>query len=232
MGPVFLRSSFFKSYKPRTYKKGDVIIFQAEAPRYAHVVKEGIVKAYNLTLNGDEKPVAFYKEGDFFPAAWIFSKLASSTFFYEAFSKKVDVYCLEREKFISFLKSDPEYIYYVLERCISDELSQMMHINALQQSRASDKIIYILHFLAISTGSVPSEQDLRLNIRLTHQDLANLTGLTRETTAVELNKLKKSGLISYGPGKPYCIHLNKLSVLANDRYLQELTIPNGLSKFH
>jgi CRP/FNR family transcriptional regulator len=218
-------NDFLKSFTLRTYKKGDVIVFQAEAPRF-------LVKAYNLTLNGDEKPVAFYKSGDFFPPAWVFSQVASSTFFYEAFSKTVTVYCLERDQFVNYLKNDTALLLQALRRQVSEELSQSMHINALQQSRASDKILYILHFLAISTGQLPVGNELTININLTHQDLANLTGLTRETTAVELNKLKKSGVISYGPRLPYSIHLNKLSALANDRYLQELTLPNGSGERH
>ncbi|HEY1645162.1 MAG TPA: Crp/Fnr family transcriptional regulator [Candidatus Saccharimonadales bacterium] len=225
MGASPSDDNFLEAYTLRTYKKRDVIIFQAEAPRYAYVIKSGMVKAYNLTINGDEKPVAFYKEGDFFPSSWIFSQVASATFFYEAFTKQASVYCVERKDFIKHLKSDPELLYEALVRQAAEELSMTMHINGLQQSRASDKIIYILHFLATTSGTVPSGRTLELDIKLTHQDLANLTGLTRETTAVELNKLKKLGLIDYGPGKPYSIDLNKLTTLTNDRYLQELTMP-------
>jgi CRP/FNR family transcriptional regulator len=216
---------FLKSYPARTYKKGDVIVFQGEVPRNAFVITSGIVKAYNLTLNGDEKPVAFYTEGDFFPMAWVFSQVASATFFYEAFSKEVKLSCVDRQAFVSYLSADPKLLFDTLSRQVAVELSHSMHINALQQSRASDKILYILHFLAISTGQKPKDKKLSLSIRITHQDLANLTGLTRETTAVELNKLKKQGVISYGPGRPYSIHLSKLTILASDRYLQELTIP-------
>lgn len=219
-------SSFLKSYPLRVYKKGDVIIFQAEAPRYAYVINSGIVKAYNLTINGDEKPVAFYKEGDYFPTTWIFAQVSSSTFFYEAFTKNVSLYCVERSKFVEYLKNDTSLLFQSLVRQASEELSQSMHINALQQSRASDKLLYILHFMALSTGCVPNGRKLELDISLTHQDLANLTGLTRETAAVELNKLKKQGLLDYGPGKHYCIYLDKLNALANDRYLQELTVPS------
>lgn len=223
---------FLNSFTLRTYKKGDVIIFQAEAPRYAYVIESGIVKAYNLTLNGDEKPVAFYLSGDFLPPAWIFSKVSSATFFYEAFTKTVKLYCVDRSQFIDYLKADKDLMFKALSRLASEELSQSMHINALQQSRASDKLLYILHFLAINTGSVASGNKLELSINITHQDLANLTGITRETAAVELNKLKKQGLLSYGPGQPYCLFLDKLNILVNDRYLQDLTTAHQLAERH
>jgi CRP-like cAMP-binding protein len=51
---------FLDRQQVRTFKKGEIIIFQGEAPRYAYTVKNGVVKAYNLSVSGDEKPVAFY----------------------------------------------------------------------------------------------------------------------------------------------------------------------------
>ena len=230
MAEKAIGEAFLRSYPLRQYRKGDVIIFQGEAPRCAYVIESGVVKAYNLTLAGDEKPVAFYREGDFFPSAWVFNQIESATFFYEAFSKSVSLRAIDKEELIKYLKGNSESLYLALTRQASEELSQSMHINALQQSRASDKIIYILHFLAISSGQRPNDQKLKLAIKLTHQDLANLTGLTRETTAVELNKLKKQGLINYGPGQPYSIYLDKLAALTNDRYLQELTMLNEQAK--
>ena len=232
MAAKAISDSFLGSYPLRQYRKGDVIIFQGEAPRSVYVIESGIVKAYNLTLAGDEKPVAFYREGDFFPMAWMFDQIESATFFYEAFTKQVDLRAVDKDDILKYLRANSEALYLALSRQASEELSQSMHINALQQSRASDKIIYILHFLAISSGQRPNDQKLKLAIKLTHQDIANLTGLTRETTAVELNKLKKRGLINYGSGQPYCIYLDKLASLTNDRYLQELTVINEQAKRH
>jgi DNA-binding IclR family transcriptional regulator len=57
---------------------------------------------------------------------------------------------------------------------------------------------------------------------LTHQDFANLTGLTRETTATELNKLKGQGVISYGKHSPYHINVAKLNTALNDQFIADL----------
>jgi len=59
---------------------------------------------------------------------------------------------------------------------------------------------------------------------LTHQDFANLTGLTRETTATELNKLKSSGIITYGKHTLYHVNVTKLSNTLNDQYISELAV--------
>jgi CRP/FNR family cyclic AMP-dependent transcriptional regulator len=210
------------SYTPRIYKKGEIIIFQGEAPRHAHVIHSGIVKAYNLSLNGDEKPVAFYKEQDIFPAPWIFGHAPNAAYYYEVFSKTAEVYAVDKTELRDLLKLTPTLVYELLVREVELQHSDAMHINALQYSRASDKLIYTLHFLALNLGSKTELNELKLAVNITQQDLANLTGLTRETTAVELNKLKRLGIISYGPKEPYCLHLGKLSSLVNDQYITSL----------
>ncbi len=46
-------------------------------------------------------------------------------------------------------------------------------------------------------------------LELTHVVIADLVGLTRETTAIELNKLKKLGIVKYD-SKEYVINKKKL----------------------
>lgn len=215
---------FLNSYTLRTFKKGEIIIFQGEAPRNAFVVKTGVIKAYNISINGDEKPVGFYTTDDVFPAAWAYDKTPSAIYYYEAFSDEVSLYCVPRDDYVQFIKSHPDNMFIELERYVVDQLAKSMRLNALQHSRAGDKLIYTLHYLALSHGIRKSPQLVEITLNLTHQDFANLTGLTRETAATELNKLKHQGIISYGKNVPYQIRLDKLSNLLNDQYIAELEL--------
>lgn len=214
--------SFLGQHPSRTYKKGEIIIFQGEAPRTAYVVKSGTVKAYNLSVNGDEKPVAFHGTDSAFPNAWIYGKLPSAIYYYEVFTPEAELYILDREALVSFVKSKPEILYAQLDRQLSDQLGTLMRLNALQHSRASDKLLYTLHYLALSHGRQVAPQEWEIDLDLTHQDFANLTGLTRETAATELNKLKHQGVISYDKHKPYQLHLAKLMQILNDQYIADL----------
>ena len=177
---------FLSKYPTRTFKKGEIIIFQGEAPRSAYVVKSGTVKAYNLSVNGDEKPVAFYNDYSTFPGSWVYSKMPSAIYYYEAFTPEVSLYVVNREDYVAFVRSDPEILYNELQRYVTDQLGKSMRLNALQHSRASDKLIYTLHYLALSHGRPVGPQRIEITLDLTHQDFANLTGLTRETAATEL----------------------------------------------
>lgn len=206
----------------KTFKKGEIVIFQGEAPRSAYVVKSGTIKAYNLSVNGDEKPVAFYAADHVFPATWVFNKASSATYYYEAFTPEVEVYVIDRAAFVSFIKKSPELLYQELERLLIDQLGGSLRLNALQHSRASDKLVYTLHYLALTHGEPLNKNEIKIMLDLTHQDFANLTGLTRETAATELNRLKKQGIINYGKNVPYQLNLKKLMQMQNDQFIADL----------
>lgn len=214
--------AFLDRHPTRNFKKGEIIIFQGEAPRSAFVVKSGTVKAYNLSVGGDEKPVAFYSADSIFPGPWVYNTMSSAIYYYEAFSPEVSLYSVGREELTAFIKKRPELLYHELERHLVDQLGTSMRLNALQHSRASDKLLYTLHYLTLSHGKTIAPQEIEINLDLTHQDFANLTGLTRETAATELNKLKHTGVIAYGKGKPYIPYLDKLMQLLNDQYIADL----------
>jgi CRP/FNR family cyclic AMP-dependent transcriptional regulator len=216
--------TFLEQYPTKSFKKGEIIIFQGEAPRSGYVVKSGTVKAYNLSVNGDEKPVSFYSVDSIFPSAWVYGKIPSAVYYFEAFTPEVSLYIIPREEYVNFMKQHPDIMYLELERFMMDQLGKSMRLNALQHSRASDKLLYTLHYLALSHGKTVAPQQIEITLDLTHQDFANLTGLTRETAATELNKLKHRGVISYGKHVPYKLDLAKLMSLLNDQYISDMQI--------
>jgi CRP/FNR family transcriptional regulator, cyclic AMP receptor protein len=61
------------------------------------------------------------------------------------------------------------------------------------------RVISVLLYLARHFGE-PDGEILLVKIKLTHQQIASFVGVTRERTSIELEKLQKSGLISYKSG--------------------------------
>ena len=216
--------TFLNTYMAKAYNKGEILIFQGEVPRKAYVVKSGVIKVYNLNQNGDEKPVGFHVKNEVLPAPWAFYKAPSSLYYYEALTDDVVLYHVPRDDYIAFLKSHPVEMYTQLERLVTEYLGSMMRLNALQHSRASDKLIYTLHYLVLSHGRPVSADETEITLNLTHQDFANLTGLTRETAATELNKLKTFGVISYGKHSPYRVRVKELNKALNDQSVAEVKL--------
>lgn len=212
---------FIERYPTVTFTKGEIVVFQGETPRNAYVVREGTIKAYNLSVQGDEKPVDFYTSLDIFPVPWAFGKAPNAYFYYEAFTD-VTLYTLPRQDFVEFLRGNPDYMYKLLNSFVMGYLGNSMRLNALQHSRASDKLLYTLHYLTLTHGREIGPRQVEITLSLTHQDFANLTGLTRETAATELNKLKTAGVIEYGKHTLYQVELDKLQHVINDQFIADV----------
>src|SRR5262249_10842599 len=148
----------------------------------------------------------------------------NAIYYYEAFTPSASLYAVKRDELVDFIKRHPDLVYQELNRYLISEIGQSMRLNALQHSRASDKLLYTLHYLALSHEHAVAQQVIEIALALTHQDFANLTGLTRETAATELNKLKRRGVISYDKHKPYRLDLEKLMRLLNDQYIADVQV--------
>jgi CRP/FNR family transcriptional regulator len=214
---------FVSKYPTRSFQKGEIIVFQGEAPRNTFIVKTGVVKAYNLSVNGDEKPMSFYAQNGVFPAPWTFKKASSAFYYYEAFTDTT-LHFVPRDEYLAFLKAHPDFQYATLETYITEQIGMTMRLNALQHSRASDKLLYTLHYLTLTHGKTIAPRTVEITLSLTHQDFANLTGLTRETTATELNRLKTKGVINYGKHTLYKVHLDKLHDTINDQFIADMQL--------
>jgi CRP/FNR family transcriptional regulator len=74
------------------------------------------------------------------------------------------------------------------------------------------KVTTVILTCAKRFGKKQKNGDLVIQILLTHKNIASLSGLTRETTTLEIEKLKKEKIITYK---------NRLLVIKNLAKLEE-----------
>ncbi len=180
----------------RRFSKGNVILFQGEAPRTGFAVKEGTVRAYTIDDAGNEYNVAFFGPGDIFPLAWLYDERKTVMFYYEAIAP-TELLTVERGNFHEKITADAEIGAYVTNLLISDAANSLLRSLALQQPRAKNKIIYFFYYLALRHGKEVASGLYNLGLPLTHQTIANSLGLTRETVATELGALRREGIVAY-----------------------------------
>ncbi|HET6385375.1 MAG TPA: Crp/Fnr family transcriptional regulator [Armatimonadota bacterium] len=71
----------------------------------------------------------------------------------------------------------------------------------LAYGNIEDRLFRMLFHLARYHGVSTNKGNTVLKFRLTHQELANLIGATRETTTLAVGRLKSSGALSFMDGK-------------------------------
>jgi len=207
---------FLQTFHLKKFDKGELILVQGEVPECALVVKKGVVKTYNLTSQGEEKPIAFDIKGEIFPIGWVFKKARRAQYYYEAFTD-VEVYCVPPAEYLSYIQRDTARMFKVFDYFVSSYLGFQMRINALEQSKAAAKVLHTIHFLCLRFGVDVKDNLVKVQVPLTQQDLANFMGLTRETTGIELKKLQRQGILTYKK-QNYLVRTDKLNELLDEEY--------------
>jgi len=207
-------------YKVESFKKGNVILGQDIEPKCAYVVKKGAIKTYNITSKGEEKPIGFNVAGDIIPLGWVFGKISKSLYFYEALNN-CQLYKVPKAELTAFIQSDIAIMSQVLDRVVWRGLVHTTHINALEQSKASDKLLHTIHFLALYFGHDLKTDVVEIRIPITQQDVANFTGLSRETISAELKALVNQKVILVRR-RNYIVRTDKLNELLDDEYERRL----------
>lgn len=206
-------TKFLSRYPVRKFKKNQTLLFQGEVPSYAYFIIDGIVKAYNITSTGEEQIIALSSPHDIVPESWVMGEAPVAYYFYEAFID-TDVYIIPREELGKEIQNDPELTRLMLNRFMKLYVGSRMHINALEQPKSRDKLVHLLYYLISRFGKNDGDTS-RIELRLTHQTLANMIGVTRETIAVELSRLRKEKVVTYKQ-QTYFVSKPRLLKLRNE----------------
>ena len=180
----------------RSVKSGTTLLYQSEIPRHAIIVKKGFIRAYTITSTGDERIVALYTRGDILPLSWIYGETKTTLFYYEAGSD-VEVALVSKTALLTAVEKSPEFTQLLMRYTVNEHTAQLMRITALEQANAGDKIAFTLYYLLMRHGLERQPGKYTVDIRMTQSMLAGMVGITRESTAVHIAKLKARGVVTY-----------------------------------
>jgi len=183
--------AFFTQYKQQRYRKGEILIRAGDEPQEVFYLKKGIVRQYAISKDGEEQTLNLYKPTSFFPLMWAVND-TPNTYYFEAVVD-VEVHRSPKEQVIKFLKKEPEVMYDLISRLYKGVHGLLTRIEYLQSGDAYTKVIYALLNASYRFGEQKSNTSVHL--RITHREIAALTGLTKETISRECTKLEEKGLI-------------------------------------
>jgi CRP/FNR family transcriptional regulator len=105
------------------------------------------------------------------------------------------IYEKTREGLLLFLEQNPDVQFMITQRIAIRLRGLMQRMEHMAFGTASQKVSSILGILAERFGKETSK-GLRILIPLTQQDIAELVGLSRETTSIEIKKLMDEGFVT------------------------------------
>lgn len=176
----------------RTYPKGVYVFYEGEPGDGFYFVKKGKLKLTKLLPDGKEKILHFVQDGDIFAELLLFDGGPFPASAQTMVESQVGV--IRNADMEKLLRDNPDISWRIL-RVLSRRLRQ-----AVEQMRdmafrdAYGRLAGGLLSLAQEYG-VQTPEGLKIDLPLSQQELANLTGTSRETVARILGQWKRDGLL-------------------------------------
>lgn len=204
---------FFSEYPRSQYKKGEVLLRPGGAPQEIFYIESGYIRMYQIFEGGKELTLNIFKPGSYFPVIWVISDLAN-TYYFEAITQ-TSVYKAPQLRVTKLLKTNPEILFELTKRLVIGFYGLLSNLERLLSASACQRIISILVVLATRFGKISGKTQVVIILPLSHEDIARLVGLTRETTSVEMKKLMDKNYICYKKRQITINSLNELQSLCS-----------------
>ncbi|WP_242269280.1 Crp/Fnr family transcriptional regulator [Bacillus cereus group sp. BfR-BA-01352] len=173
-------------------KKGTIILSPDKPVEALFFLKKGQVRLFRMNHHGKQFTVDILTSGNIFGETSTLS-LTDDQVYAEAMT---DTYLcmIERNDFEGFIERNPKIALKFIN-ILSNRLKEVYSLSEkIALSDVKYRLIYLLLKLSEKTGRRINEWQT-INMKLTHADIANMIGSTRETTSAILSQLKKDGLI-------------------------------------
>jgi CRP/FNR family transcriptional regulator len=185
---------FFSQFQLRTYKQGEMLIRADDDPQGIFCLTKGYVRQYIISDLGMELTLNILQPISYFPMIWAINS-TPNVYYYEALTS-VEVGRAPKQQVIEFIKDKPGLILELMSELLKRYTESLTRIEHLVFSDAYRRVISVLIYLAQHFGE-KSGNHIVVKHRFTHQDIATLVGVARETVSIELTKLAKSELVEF-----------------------------------
>jgi len=180
--------------------QGEMLFAQEEQATHFYCVKSGRVKMSHFNEQGREFIQGHFSAGESFGEPPFFAKLiypASAIA-----SEKSEVWKIPYNRFMDLLREHPEIAIGVIE-VLSDRLiykSMMLRETAVEE--AEHRLVTLLKYIRKEHG-IPADKEYL--IKLTRQELADMTGLRVETVIRTIKIMEKKGVVEIIEGKIFLL---------------------------
>lgn len=210
----------------RTLPRNTSIYLPTDQGQAVFLVAEGRVKIFHLTPDGKQSILAFVNTGELFGELALLDSGPRDEF--AETIERSTIVLIPRDALDGLLQQRPDLALGITKliglrrRRIERRLKNLLYLPS------RDRLCFLLLELAEQYGvGRPDSRDgpaVELSIRLSHQDLANLIGSTRETITVLLGELQQEGLLAVGRKS---MRINDLPRLAATVHAVPPPLPRG-----
>jgi CRP/FNR family cyclic AMP-dependent transcriptional regulator len=175
----------------KAYHKNQIIFLEEETGNYMYLVLSGKVKVAKSGAAGKETILAIHRTGDFFgEMSLLDGKTAPATVSAMEDAKIISVSGADFHKYLMH----NEKVMLQIINVLCSRLRQVWQTQSLSSSTADARIRMGIHQLAMRHG-IRDAHGIIIDLKITHQELAEMVGTSRETVTRVLARLREQGII-------------------------------------
>ncbi|WP_439330805.1 global nitrogen regulator NtcA [Merismopedia glauca] len=186
-----------------TFERGKTIFFPGDPAERVYFLLKGAVKLSRVYEAGEEITVALLRENSVFGVLSLITGNRSDRFYHAVAFTPVELLSAPIEQVEQALKENPELSWLMLRGLSSRILETEMMIETLAHRDMGSRLVSFLLILCRDFG-IPTNNGITVDLKLSHQAIAEAIGSTRVTVTRLLGDLRQEEMIS--------IHKKKITV--------------------
>jgi CRP/FNR family transcriptional regulator len=200
------RNALMQLARTRRLARGAFVFRVGDAKRGVHLLLEGRLKFFRMTPEGQEVILWFCFPGELFGVSEV--PAAKGRRINVVASEDCSVATVSDAAFNRFLDAHPR-AGRLCRRTMAARLGMLANMLVAQVADdAFARVAKLVFHLGANHGELRDGR-IRLPIRLTHQDLASMAGVNRQTVTRILGELRRQGVLALARGG--------IAILDNDR---------------
>ncbi len=174
--------------KIKHYSKDQVVLYEEDTSNYMYLVYSGKVRVVKVYEDGREQIITIHKKNDFFgEMSLLDGKTAPATVI--AHEESV-IGLLSKDDFEQHLLNSEGIRSRVIDLLCERLRDSWAMIRILSIDNAEQRLMAVLDRLQEVYG-VKDGRGVIINVKLTHQQIANYASISRETVTRNLNRLER-----------------------------------------
>jgi CRP/FNR family transcriptional regulator len=177
-----------------TIERGKTIFFPGDPAERVYLLRRGAVRLSRVYESGEEITVALLRENSLFGVLSLLTGQRSDRFYHAIAFTRVELVMAPATSVRRAIEQDASVGLLLLQGLSSRILQTETMIETLTHRDMSSRLVSFLLVLCRDFG-VPSQDGITIDLRLSHQAIAEAIGSTRVTITRLLGDLRNEGLV-------------------------------------
>lgn len=171
------------------------IFFPGDPAEKVYLIRRGAVRLSRVYESGEEISVALLRENSLFGVLSLITGHRSDRFYHAVAFTRVEMVTAPADSVLHAMEEDASVGLLLLQGLSSRILQTETMIETLTHRDMSSRLVSFLLVLCRDFG-VPDKKGITIDLKLSHQSIAEAIGSTRVTITRLLGELRLSGLVN------------------------------------